>query len=224
MNSAIRTLAAARLLAARRLAHAASVFILGAAAFGADASTVYSYQGEKLTPDRFVPDHANIPGKYTTDMNLDISFELATPLAPNSPYTIVTPSVLSFSFLDGRFLRSALVGPSDFLRVEFSTDGAGKPREWVVIGHFWDGIADAIDSTVHVYSTGKTPAGDGGDFVRVSLCGSQCAVGIYVGNEQAGAFNNGTWRVTTNPVPVPAAFYFLGSALGGLGLMRRRAA
>ena len=224
MNSAIRTLAAARLLAARRLTHAASVFILGAAAFGADASTVYSYQGEKLTPDRFIPDHANIPGKYTTDMNLDISFELATPLAPNSPYTIVTPSVLSFSFLDGRFLRSALVGPSDTLRVEFSTDGAGKPREWLVIGHFWDGIANASDSTEHVYSTVLVFAGpfeNFSDFARVSL---GVAGQLGAGNEQAFGFSKGTWTVTTNPVPVPAAFYFLGSALAGLSLMRRRAA
>lgn len=206
-------------------------YILGLALMtsvaSASANTTYSYQGTNYDRDFGFGalDSPGIPGSYDFNMSLSLSFVLIEPLTPNVSFTNVAASVITVSFFDGRFLRTGL-GPNDSLVLNMSTDAFGMPKDWTVTAHYWDGPPLADGSIEHAYSTsvslGAGGVVTGGDFVRVSLCGDQCGVGILAANEQVGTLGPGVWTVTPNPVPLPAAAWLLGSAIGGLGLMRRR--
>ena len=179
----------------------------------AQAITIYTYSGNNFTSiPRNDPDPA---GTYTTDMGISGSFSVNSPLATGG-LTSVAPSVLSYSFNDGR--STLTEANSELQAFEIAIDGSGDVSEWRIIvqqpfpGTFQQG--DVRRTILTQSFSGSNPDDSGEiDVCLVNGCSSQ---GIDWGR----AFGNpGTWSV----VPVPAAgILFLTALIPGFALARRR--
>ena len=125
--------------------------LLAVAASNAGANTVYSYQGGKF--DFINPDNANIPGRYTNNMSVAISFELVASLAPNMPATTLNEGdLVSFSFSDGRFVFTSRQTPNDTIGIGVKTDSFGNPNDWFIAGEFLDGLPDVAGTKLNTCS------------------------------------------------------------------------
>ena len=161
-------------------------------------------------------------------MSVGISFELAAPLAPNTTIAELT-NVLSYSFSDGRFVKTTQ-SADDLVRFAIGTDASGVPNEWAIIGQFRNGPLNTIGTSINTIQSANNPSivGSFTDFALIGVCTSlggvneNCTLGDIEDAQSRNVVGN--WTVTPNPVPIPAAVWFLGSALGGLGFTRRRAA
>lgn len=97
------------------------------------ADTVYTYTGNTFTN--------NIAAPYSTSNYVRGSFTVASPLAPNTTYTLGTLPLTSFIFTDGidtfsnSFFHDAygnitLQGPFTPAVMEVETDGSGNIAHW----------------------------------------------------------------------------------------------
>jgi hypothetical protein len=102
---------------------ASGLVALGAAQSTADI--IYSYTGNPFTM-------ASSP--YTTNDFISGSFELATPLDNNLPFTLINSTILSFSFSDGvQTISSPQAFPDSNFAIQ--TDATGTPSGWFVSVH-----------------------------------------------------------------------------------------
>jgi len=159
-------------------------------------------------------------------------FEVAEPLGPNfgedagsAPGgTRVEPT--AFMFTDG----VSSITDSDLLRhsvIQIRTDGTGSPRTWLIRieqGAFNQGDYVGIGSLNEEFQP-PNPA----DFDRSSYCAvdnstgscSDFPGGTFPANSASNESAPGTWTITV--IPLPAAAWLFGSALGLLVWIRRRA-
>jgi hypothetical protein len=159
---------------------AATVCILAVSVGAAEADTIYTYTGNPFT-------RANSP--YTTNDFISGSFDLATPLGNNFPFTTISP--ISFSFSDGVQMISssspAISSSSVIFQVQ--TNSAGVPSNWNISIHLTPGASAIITTATRDFASQIDPL------------------------VTAVNFNHpGAWSVTTTP-PVPGPT--IGSGLTG---------
>src|SRR5437773_2501663 len=143
------------------------------------ANTIYSYTGNPFT---------NVTAPYTTSDFVSAMVTLAGPLAPNMPFTSVTPT--AFTLSDG--VQTITNFNANFSSFSFATG----PTAAIT---FWSVDAVALSGSIHTHADGiQTPA----DLVTVS--GTIASVHGQVPdapgrNAQAG---RGTGRAQkSNPLP-----------------------
>jgi hypothetical protein len=157
------------------------------------AETTYTYTGNPFT-------FAVSP--YTTNDFISGSFDLATPLDPNLPFTSITP--LSFSFSDGVLTHTPLTSTAFtfFIQTGPASD-LGQPASpvgWSIL------IGDTINGLPNFITTHPADCPTCLTFDQVGSF-----TGILASNGGVGA-PPGTWSVTTTaPVPGP----IIGSGLTG---------
>ena len=183
------------------------------------APVAYSYVGNEFVGSSLgMPCGLGSPGCFT---NIVASFTLPDPLMPNLNSAAVIP--VSWQFADGRTTVNdgtvGLPGVADqtawaVFRSEFSTDDDGKISGWVFVVEIDDfhnkvlGQATAMrtessaDITYYCTALG-----------RESACLLEAPA--YISN------NAGTWTMVS-AVPAPPAVWLFGSALGLMGVLRRK--
>jgi len=153
----------------------------------AHADAIYNYTGQNFT---------TVSGSYATSMSVTGSFTLASPLAPNLSFDIITP--VAFSFSDGvqTFTNSNTLAPV----FEVSTDASGHIDLWEVL---------LFNSPTASLQTLNTPDGQIGD------------TGIH-GLGAGDSFVAGKWSGPAAAVPEPSSLQLLATGvLGLLGPLRK---
>ncbi len=189
----------------------------------AGASTTYVYTGTPYT--NILNDNRSfgapepsdiIPGTYDTSMSVTGSVELENPLGANLSDFDAPPTVLNFSFFDG---RNTIDKNSDGLArssFRFNTNAQGEITFWdfgLIVGdpslqsggrnHISSFFAGVLIEFGSIDTTSIT-------FGRTSDFGQSSVPGV--------------WSIQTTPVPVPPSLWLLGPTIVGLGLARRRTA
>jgi hypothetical protein len=192
--------------------------ILGIMALPSNAaSVVYHYEGQILDPlDPTAPPNivAAVP---TTITNITATIVLTAPVVPGAPGA--NYAVTSFAISDGA--NTFTTAPSGYVfGAWLQADSSGALVEWAV-GIGMEGYGSS--ATVGQFLRMVTTWGNSTSFEDETIyCGG---VNTFVNqcSAQAGryAFHRpGTWTVSS--VPIPAAVWLFGSALGLMGVMRRK--
>ena len=192
----------------------------------ASASTLFTYTGNFYNSISY---NVGTLVPYSEAMRITMSFEFASPLVPNAPFD--DSDVSAFSISDGRntFTSVSSACCENFLQgtINYNPPNSNGPGE--VVG--WSIVFQDNDFDFGVFSrrriTSTTTGGTSltflpGDEALVSLCSDPiCSEPDTYGLSPF----LGTWTIAeTAPVPIPPAIWFLGSAIGAVGLMRRRMA
>ncbi len=189
------------------------------AAFGiiapVSAATLYQYTGNNFTS---VSDPSVPAGAYDTSMSISGSFLVADALTP-MPVTDISASILEYTLFDGRtnltHLNSTLVNAS------FAINASGDIITWTFTAMADTGGYAAVGDQSMQISTDNIF-----DIVGISECIEEWPTGGCKLSSQDGASviaSPGVWTYST-VVPIPAAAWLFGSALLGLGWMKRKEA
>ncbi|MDP2325253.1 MAG: VPLPA-CTERM sorting domain-containing protein [Gammaproteobacteria bacterium] len=178
----------------------------------------YHYEGQLLAP--LPPDSppylvAAMPAAVT---NITATFTIANAVSPGVPGAYYQP--LSFTLSDGAttFVNSA---PPDYYYIFWlQADSLGSIESWSVFIEDVEFGGDAVGRLKRMYTQGEL----GFSYEDTT---QYCAnvetqyTGACLATPSRNAFNRpGVWSVS--PVPVPAAAWLFGSALGLIGVMRRK--
>lgn len=180
--------------------------IVAFTALEANAAVVYTYSGNNFTRT-YAP--------YTSEMNITLQFETASPLSGTEALINVSAEILSYTMSDGRKTLTQLNFPLDiYLRIDSET---GLPTEWAInaTNEFGRSIGDTVNrmSTFYGYAGGRDFAEEI-ECVFISANTGECMgfTGIAGAEVFYSPGSSGTWSV----VPVPASVWLLGSGLLGL--------
>ena len=184
---------------------------------GAQAAAIYSYVGNNFNQ---ISDPTPPSGTYTGSMSVTGSFEVGSLLSPMS-LADISGLVTSYSFNDGR--QTLDDSNSDISSFTIEILGDGSVGEW----------------RIDVRSPFSSPAFVGATFQRILTSDTSSLVTQDIGSIQectavSGSpascsstslsdvgqvsLTPGTWSV----VPIPAAVWLFGSALGLMGWIRHR--
>jgi hypothetical protein len=191
------------------------IFLLGGLSVVGAAPVTYSYSGPDLTDNgSSLYTGQSITGSFTVEE-----------LAPLGGWTDLSSALPAFSFSDGvRTITNAdiVAGPGDitdasqFYIQEFGveTDASGDIYRWSI----WF-INSSLTNSLR---TGLN--GIGSDATRITPGLSGCGAGSwsYCGGTVSTSTSGTVGAWTASIVPIPAAAWLFGSALAGLGWMRRK--
>jgi len=194
--------------------------VLGAVSIGAQAAR-YEYVGNNFNEftDETPPD-----GAYLSTMSVTGYFTIDGILSPNTVYTHPSGGppgdlldISYFSFNDGR--QTLATGDSGFYWFWLTTDSNGDIATWdllVLRDPFQEG--DQGDQFPEIWTL-LTSSGTSSDAGKIAECIDATCNGGGLGFDYGRIDGSpGSW---TTVVPVHAAFWLFGSALGLLGWMRR---
>jgi hypothetical protein len=198
------------------LAWASLIAILPATSLA--VPTVYTYTGTPYT--RFLESDSGMPGAYDTTMSVTGFIALSDSLTPNTTTDFGVPgapSILSYSFFDGRVTHTnhnATVSPL----LIFTTDSSGAISDWQV--HLER--ADALLPNGATFAELNTVGGPTCAFT-ISCDNAFIAIGGIGGDAALSAdLTTGTWTVTAVPEPSAYALFLAGLGLVGLAAKRRK--
>lgn len=174
--------------------------LLAAVAIPAAASVTYDYVGNDFTSG-----HDGAPLDPELGVRITASVQFDDGVVPN--FTGDGTSHISNASISTNLVSLSLGGNSKFSLFGFELVN-GEITRWALYG------GDRNDSIL--LQTQNSNIGLD-DFIRDSS-----SIPSTLRENVVGA--SGTWSRVASPVPVPASFLLLGSALGGLGMARRRLA
>jgi hypothetical protein len=188
------------------------VIMIALLASGAQAATTYQYVGNNFDT---ITDNDPPTGTYTTAMRVTGSFTVSAPLATMG-LTDIRASVLSYSFSDGRGTYTESNSSID--EFDVAIDGSGQITNWQVLfdGPRGTNVGEQFPFFVGTENITMGVVEDSGFFGECTGAAAGCDA--VFDSAVIGALP-GTWSV----VPLPAAVWLFGSALGLLGWMKRRA-
>jgi len=180
------------------------------------AAVVYTYQGNSFNN---ISDTDLIAESYSTLMNVLLSFEVDTALAPNLSDSNIAALVTDFTISDGRNTLTA-ANATDNILFRMWTDSSGAISMWGVSAGIGDlSLPDPVTLLISTLSFPGTVI-DGG---LIRVCSGDCfPLATDRGNI---SYSPGNWTASVTPVPLPAALPLLGAGLAGLGAIgwvRRR--
>lgn len=190
--------------------------ILVLTAFTANASVIYTYTGNNFT---------NAADPYTTDMNITLKFESASPLPVTGAMTNVSAEILSYTMFDGRKTLTESDSPLDiYLNIDTAT---GLPSEWSIhsTNEFGKSLGDIVNRMRTIYNS-FSGGPDSAEELECAFIPSnigECMGFIFVAGADIHNLpgSPGTWSV----VPIPAtAWLFTSGLIGLIGLTRRKKA
>lgn len=204
---------------------------------GAQGATIYNYVGYDYR-DGIVNDTPP-DGTYTHSMRVEGSFSVAAPLPEYLTPTDITADIVSYAFSDG---RNTLTESNSYIRLaNVVTDSAGDIQTWAIRFRtpnfpeepFFDFSDLALSEQIITIFTTANNTGFDEDGGKIWECTS-VALGecVDLGRDDARSrANPGVWgqnfvpTLPTQPlpgVPIPATAWLFLSALGGLGLIKRK--
>ncbi len=184
------------------------------------AQVRYSYQGQDLSYRGLLSADAPLPGSANLTGIVGY-FELSNALAPNLSMFALN-GISSFAFTDGVTMLSDAVASIDAFQV--STDSFGNLTEWQLLlinpiaGTQTDDHIAMRTSSANSGSSSFAVYDSTDYFAGMALIGTESRPVI----KRATSESSGQWSVSV--VPLPTAAWLFGSALIGLGWMRRKAA
>jgi hypothetical protein len=200
-----------------RFAHAFLFFAcLIYATCATSASTTYRYEGKNFT---FISFSDPPVGDYTDEMSVSGSFTVSDSLEP-MPLTDISADVLSFTFFDGRRPLTK-DSATNFFQFYISISSEGEIDQWW-IGMGSDFPTSPGEQLHQIYTAFDTVSDTPAVFDQgqIAECVSDPDCLRLPGDQGSVIGSPGTWSV----VPVPSAYLLYGSALGLLGIVRRRMA
>jgi len=201
-----------------------TIILLGSAAANA-TSVRYDYSGQEFTS---FTDVAEVPGSYIPGMRVSGYFVLSEALTfePLNVHVIAIEDMLDFSFTDGRNTITAeqLNLPTS---IQLSLNANGDIFFWDInLSTSFDQPESGGEQSWQIWTRtdfgGSTATDMGMTSVCIGAVGERPCLGSK--DDTAIVFQGapGTWTATV--VPVPAAVWLFGSALAGLGWLRRKQA
>ncbi len=190
----------------------------------AQAAAVYSYTGNNYDEFKHDPDYE---GNYTTEMRVTGSFETSVALGANYFGDPIADGLITdFSFFDSRAtLTYDDVMQNDYIHVlhfSIATDVNGDVEYWLIRLNNAGNVDPAEYSGQHLVVTRNLGLEE--DSGRLGKCNPYFTDRCLLDDNDWGRVleNPGVWTSSITAVPVPAAVWLFGSALAGLGWMRRR--
>lgn len=189
------------------------------------APVIYAYEGKPFDGNIFDEDPPS--GSYTSSMRLSGTLVLSGPLIPSDSPQRIIDDVVAYSFSDGRNTltqdNSVLFEPSS-VRV----NDAGLFDAWdIQIGSgtsIFDPCPqdDLVEDTRYVCMSafGNVESNNGADRAETYECSAPGCRNLGFDVAESNLVGTGTWTI----VPIPAAVWLFGSALGLLGWLRRKQA
>ena len=175
-------------------------------ASGAQAATIYQYAGNNFDT---ITDNDPPAGTYTTSMNVSGSFTVGAPLGMMG-LADISASVLSWSFSDGR--NTLTESNSTINLFDIAVGGSGQITAWTI------DISEPLGSNVGdqraiIVTNSSGDTGILSECTTQNNCGFNQAIDLAAIESQPGS-----WTV----IPIPAAVWLFGSALGLLGWLKGR--
>jgi hypothetical protein len=203
--------------------HAIGVILLLVVGSAQAAPVRYEYLGQEFTDFNDAPE---VAGSYGAGMRVSGYFVLSDALAADTGAVIAIADMQDFSFTDGRNTiteTQTSLPTSIFLQ----TDAAGNIFRWDInVGTSFDQPQPSGDQSWNIWSRTNFDGSNATDYASTDVCTS------FGGTEERPCISSysdtalilqgtpGTWTATA--VPIPAAVWLFGSALAGLGWMRRK--
>ena len=190
--------------------------VLVFSAFNVNASVIYTYTGNNFT---------SATDPYTTDMNVTLQFETASPLSGTGAGALVNVSleILSYTMFDGIKTLSEADSVIDVLMNIDTTTGV--PTDWAIYAtnEFGKTVGEDVNrmNTIYYDFSGGRDSALEAECAFIPVEGGEC---MGLTNIASASVDNlpgssGSWTV----VPVPAAVWLFGSGLIGLiGVARRK--
>lgn len=189
--------------------------VIGATARPAGAATVYTYTGNRFNTHA---DSTPPAGSYDGSMFVSGRFVVGSPLAGGLDNEQIEPSLLAFSFNDGRTtLTKPTTNTASFV---ISTDSLGDITDWAIFlqtiyDSSFPGAQSTQITTVYYAAYPGTVSDSGSIFECIHFSNGTCD---QKNSDYAFSFfNAGSWSVAQTPLP--AALPLFGSALGVMGLL-----
>jgi len=181
----------------------------GISAYPVHSSVVYSYSGPSYE-ETFNNIGGTFPA-YDGSMNLTVSFEVASPLEPNTPLGEISGSVLGYSFADGIQLLDET--NSDLTLFLIGTDSVGKISEWSLVAEIGFPDPVAVGSIYRQISTFSV-ASNARDLGVCPQCITKSANNCELTRVNLGRIidSPGIWST----VPVPSGLWLISMGLIGV--------
>jgi hypothetical protein len=191
------------------------------------AASLYTYTGNSYDSVSNWDQSSGTAGYdfYDTSMSVSGNFLLYTELTEGA--SDLVGMIGEYSFNDGNNVVTN--ANSNVVGFDVIADASGNILEWslqverilTTPGDMYNTPYDWFDLTISTTNYGGSEA-DSAYLWQCPPSSNICGIGPYEGSASV-SNNSGAW-IKTSAVPIPAAAWLFGSALAGLGWMRRKQA
>ena len=186
------------------------------------ANTIYSYTGNPF--GSLFMDSVVIPGTYSAQNRVTLSFELDRTLGPNASFDLLAqsgptiPHLFHYTISDGRNTLTDQI--SGLQQLQITTDGNGKPSLWSIEAQWTVLISSTLNDRNSISSIRSGPGVSQNSDIG-SILRTDNSTGLRFLDQGAIGGSPGTWVVAEAPETSSLSLLTLG--LFGLYWLRQKA-